>query len=835
MDKNIRIKTTPGGEDKYVKINLEQDFDFLEILSLKISQEDVYRRFYSDYGVVVGRVICNNGLGIPNAKISIFIPIDPNERDEIKSLYPYNNILDKNENGLRYNLLPKNNQNKCHVPVGSFPNKRDILDNDINLEIFNKYYKYTATTNSAGDFMLFGVPVGNHIMNVDVDLSDIGIFSQKPYDFIGEGNPQEQFKSTTQFKSSKNLNSLTQVKNQQTGVNVLPFWGENKENEVGITRIDIDLNYDIKPKAMFIGSMFGDDDKNSVNKNCQSRKKTGKVCDTVPNGGRLEMVRKTLDSQIENFNVDGGDLIDDNGVWAYQIPMNLDYMITDEFGKLIPTEEPNKGIPTSSNVRFKIDPNSSGGEDRLRTRANYLIPHNPKNLSEIDYEFGENTKDSSFTKLYWNKIYTVKNFIPRMQTNSNKNNRNFLGLKDVDDCVGNKTPIPFNRLDGDLNPLYVVICIIISLILLLLTFINQIISWQVRIRIPLPLGSIVVRFRPFCGLFNCIMIKCLDKIYRPGCKSSGGRCYRHSEGINDSCSVDGGCSALDCYQIALAEALNVYEFDFYNDWLNGTLYGPLIKYKYKKNGDDKFCDVDEDKGTYLMDTMSHDHFDDNGSVVFNVDDGIVKEYNGELYYAATTGNGSHKILATDIICLGTINKYDWQGLQSIHENFTPTTYKVPPLIYEGSDMTPMVDYGGVRGLLFDIDCLKISVTPTQSRNVKRLCEIGVGLDEDRSDEPGGYNNDGGITIKDIEGQFVRDSLIALNSNVSLVGNNGLNSHFDGSHYNNYRGRVNDILAQPENSFYFYFGTEPNKTAIEKMNKKYFVPCVLTKNKYYGEE
>ena len=56
MSNSIRIRTTPNGGDKYVKFKLDQDFDFIEILSLKISEEDAYRQFCSDYGVIVGRV-----------------------------------------------------------------------------------------------------------------------------------------------------------------------------------------------------------------------------------------------------------------------------------------------------------------------------------------------------------------------------------------------------------------------------------------------------------------------------------------------------------------------------------------------------------------------------------------------------------------------------------------------------------------------------------------------------------------------------------------------------------------------------------------------------------
>ena len=35
MAENIRIKTQPNGTDKYVSLKVDQDFDFIEILSLK--------------------------------------------------------------------------------------------------------------------------------------------------------------------------------------------------------------------------------------------------------------------------------------------------------------------------------------------------------------------------------------------------------------------------------------------------------------------------------------------------------------------------------------------------------------------------------------------------------------------------------------------------------------------------------------------------------------------------------------------------------------------------------------------------------------------------------
>jgi hypothetical protein len=63
MGKSYRIKTDVG-VDKNISFQLEQDFEFLEILSLQISQNDVYTRNCADYGVVVGRVVANGGLGL---------------------------------------------------------------------------------------------------------------------------------------------------------------------------------------------------------------------------------------------------------------------------------------------------------------------------------------------------------------------------------------------------------------------------------------------------------------------------------------------------------------------------------------------------------------------------------------------------------------------------------------------------------------------------------------------------------------------------------------------------------------------------------------------------
>jgi hypothetical protein len=198
MIQKHRISTNIG-KDQIVNLELKQDFDFLEVLSLRFTQQDVYSSMCSDYGVVCGRISVNNGLGVPNARVSIFVPqLEKHSNDPvISALYPYTEIGDKNSNNYRYNLLPSRKQHGGHEPTGTFFDQEDILTREEVLEVYETYYSYTVKTNSSGDFMIWGVPLGQQTIHVDVDLSDIGCFSLRPYDFMRQGDGVDKFKYIT--------------------------------------------------------------------------------------------------------------------------------------------------------------------------------------------------------------------------------------------------------------------------------------------------------------------------------------------------------------------------------------------------------------------------------------------------------------------------------------------------------------------------------------------------------------------------------------------------------------------------------------------------------------
>lgn len=232
MEKNYRIHTNINN-DSVLNVDLKQDFDFLEVLSLKIGQEDLYKLDQSNYGVIVGRVLANDAFGIHNAKISVFLPIndEDKERPEIFNIYNYSSIRDVNNENIKYNLLPDFKDDKCYRNVGTFPNKRLVLDDDSMIEVFDKYYKYTTVTNNSGDYMLYGVPTGSTLLHIDIDLSDIGILSQKPRDFYYKGYTETLFDNPNQFKKSTSLNSLTQLISQDRGTFVYPFFASEEEKK----------------------------------------------------------------------------------------------------------------------------------------------------------------------------------------------------------------------------------------------------------------------------------------------------------------------------------------------------------------------------------------------------------------------------------------------------------------------------------------------------------------------------------------------------------------------------------------------------------------------------
>jgi hypothetical protein len=536
MSNSYRIRTQVG-VDKSINLLIHQDFEQLEILSLKILSSQVYNRQCSDYGVIVGRISVNNGFGLPNCKVSLFIPLSTQDEDNpvITTLYPYKSLSDVNEDGYRYNLLPYTRSYSAHIPTGTFPDREDALIDTNVIEVYDKYYKFTTQTNESGDYMLFGVPLGSQTIHVDVDLSDIGEFSLSPQDLIRMGIATESQVSGTRFKSSTNLNSLPQIVSFNRTINVDPFWGQEEVCSIGITRTDFDLtneaNVDITPTAIFMGSIFSDVDNLAMKRNCKPKVAQGELCSLVAGPGEILSIRQTIfnDTQgrpiLEQFELEsGGQVIDDNGTWLVDLPMNLDYVTTNEFGERVFSNDPTIGIPTRGKYRFKIKWNQPNNLNENVKRAYFLVPNvreygwqagrsiDPLNstfalpvnteLATKSYAFSLDWGDyadpqtaidceDTFYQFSYNKVYTVSQLIDQYRNGTLANR--IISVKNILDptceSTNNKFPTNDSSFRWDFIFLlftfasYVVRALIIPLIYVI--HVLYIVIWLLRIFFPL--------------------------------------------------------------------------------------------------------------------------------------------------------------------------------------------------------------------------------------------------------------------------------------------------------------------------------------------------------------
>ena len=757
MNKSYRIHTNISS-DTVLNVNMKQDFDFLEVLSLKLSQKDAYKIHSSNYGVIVGRILANDAFGIPNAKISVFIERDNADTTEIENIYPYVNTSSKDRNNIRYNLLPDYSDDECYRIVGTFPNKRLLLDDNTYLEVYEKYWKYTTVTNNAGDYMIFGVPTGSQQVHTDIDLSDIGILSQKPRDYIYKGYTMNEFDNANQFKESTNLDNLRQIVSQDKSVFVYPFWGDFNNGIAAITRCDMQVDYKFEPTCIFMGSIVSDNDSNAIGHKCAPDEENGMNRQLVAGEGTIEMIRKTVDGLVEEFQIQGNRLIDSDGVWCYQIPMNLDYIGTDEYGNIVPTDNPNKGIPTRTQVRFRFSKTETGEEGTSRHTAKYLVPMNPllkedengstipkSQVNGLDFEklynFGSNTPQSCFRDLYWNNVYSVKNYIPKVQVAHRAYSENYGALKGGN-IVDDQNSIPFNSIHIDIPFMYMIVCILFTIVMAIVIVINSIICVIDRIiNIFYQIKNVsIIGVKPFGWLPVPPFIPCMalspglsegNTLYLPGCDCSKGRDAHDCPDDMPNCrkSDDSG-ELLNKVQQNLALKYDVVKLDLHQDWINGCLYMPLWYWRktkkrtflfglFSSSAKNEFCDCDKrysrlktyvtcdipytdesmeiDARTYKDGSIDKWHKKESKQVRYQ--NGLIKGVKNKdgltvYYYVAMQpidedeyelitnrkeGFKAIRLYATDIILLGNINEDNLYGIPQFFKVMPSTTANIPPI------------------------------------------------------------------------------------------------------------------------------------------------------------
>ena len=695
--------STKIGKDQKVVVELKQDYDLLEILSLKFTQVDAYSSMCSDYGVVVGRISANNGFGIPNARVSIFVPLTDEDSSDpvISALYPYTTISDKNEDGYRYNLLPARKQHGGHEPTGTFPDQTDILTREEILEVYEKYYKYTVKTNESGDFMIWGVPVGTQTLHVDVDISDIGCFSLRPDDLKRSGiGGADSFKNEYSYKSSTDLDSLPQITQFNQTIEVYPFWGNEDLCEIGITRSDFDLStrgIKIEPKAYLLGSIYSDSEKNALSYNGTPKKDMGNKCNLVTSAATVEVIRFTqskdtnLRPVLEVYEVEQD--IEENGSFVMPLPMNLEYVVTNEFGETEITNDPDKGIATAACYRFRI----STINDTLANKrgvASYLVPNIREYTNDIDKSYAWSTvwddyptdalsdtvifnsvqgsfyPQDYFYRVSYNKVYAVSSFMGGTYSSGGSGKQTFLGIKEIapreeEDCQSEVLTPPTNfgmkkysfsiLLATIINAFErVVYTALVGLMQVLIIPFQALFNWHLNIG---ALGITIIDYWPFRGPSNGgsanalldMDIAVIEPLQRFGTVNLGIVIYPDC----DNCDIDDdtpetpdtvipdpdGLYELVAYGVAGRD----YQLELIQDYTDLDIDTNEIVF----SDDGSFPDIQFNMVTQDLPTIMTNYLSNNGRYIIKIIDYLPTTPGGATVPATTTLN---------------IDTYDLQGI-----------------------------------------------------------------------------------------------------------------------------------------------------------------------------
>lgn len=202
---------------------------------------------------------------------------------------------------------------------------------------------------------------------------------------------------------------------------------------------------------------------------------------------------------------------------------------------------------------------------------------------DLHYNFGSSTLDEDYRDLYWNNVYSVKNYIPRIQKNNSTSTRNYTGLK-ASNFSNNVNPVPFNKARFRLVFGYRVLCILMTVVIGIIEFLNVMINvLDSALCLPWPIKKCL--FNWGCKDFSGGLVEDSDVniVYVPGCTGKAKKNTKCPSDGKSKCKLVASADELkDKVQQTLAQEYEIINLDFYNDWLNGSLYFPLWSWKKTK-------------------------------------------------------------------------------------------------------------------------------------------------------------------------------------------------------------------------------------------------------------
>jgi hypothetical protein len=135
-----------------------------------------------------------------------------------------------------------------------------------------------------------------------------------------------------------------------------------------------EANIEIEPTSVFISSMISTIDKFRIappfvgtdgplwydTGSCKPKDNLGNLCNLTSGPDQMLAIRQTIFQDAEGRPIleqyklpNSGNVIDGDGTWVTEIPMNLDYVVTAEDGTRVLSNNPKIRVPNTTKYRFK--------------------------------------------------------------------------------------------------------------------------------------------------------------------------------------------------------------------------------------------------------------------------------------------------------------------------------------------------------------------------------------------------------------------------------------------------------------------------------------------------
>jgi hypothetical protein len=305
--------------------------------------------------------------------------------------------------------------------------------------------------------MIFGVPVGSHNIMMDFDLFDTKSFELSANDLVESTTQYTSIRTIAESVSSAtgsdinkipnyvyqadgtfnvevktNINEMPNIFNEVKQVNVSPFWGDDVEHDVGITRCDFKVNYKYTPTAVFFGwvaspsagffinydNTFSNFDNEPIELYGFDKSLNRDTCAVWPLDNMVVVVYRLDDKLVEGSRVRVGAFKAETstGIFRISLPMYMDYYKLTQFGDLVPTDDTENSIPTKGYYAFELYENGESYQTRIPWGGYRITPtpgiRIPASRNGEPLTGGwEGTKNSLFEYDLVNrkrKFYTIK-------------------------------------------------------------------------------------------------------------------------------------------------------------------------------------------------------------------------------------------------------------------------------------------------------------------------------------------------------------------------------------------------------------------------------------------